>query len=160
MENNSTKENIHRKFLKVPSKRELQVGDYIPNIILKDGNESFRMHDLIKRNHLIATFFSTDCDSCEPAMEALGRFQDINPNLNIVAFVNTTDELLHMLREYYQNKILLFMMPKAKMNEELQTYQFPKGYTLNSLGQVLAVETCSEVFWYNKLKDPLRKLDL
>lgn len=160
MDNTLTRAEIHKKFLKMPSHRKLDVGDYMTDIILNDGMETVRMYELIKNDHMIAAFFSTDCDSCQPAMEALDRFYDQNSNLNIVGFVNTSEEILDMLKEYYSNKFRIFLLSKTRMNEELSIYQFPKGYTLNKLGQVLVVETCSDEYWYNKLKEPLKKLNI
>ncbi|WP_410770745.1 hypothetical protein [Fontibacillus sp. BL9] len=147
----------HRRFLKKPILDTLDVGDSIANILI-DNQAGIYLYDLIENNHLVAVFLSTECDSCETAMEAMEIFHQKNPAINIVAFIHTELSIFIMLEEYFKGKLPVFHLPKIRMNEELRIYSFPRGFTINSQGQVLRVEICGQEFIFDLLRKPLRKL--
>ncbi|GFN31171.1 hypothetical protein PCURB6_14310 [Paenibacillus curdlanolyticus] len=101
---------------------------------------------------------STECSSCESAMEAMLAFSSKNPEVNLVGFIHTTDELFILLEEHFKNQIPVFRISKSVMNEKLKVYSFPLGFTLNEQGQVLRTEPCGAEFVFEMLKLPLRKL--
>jgi thiol-disulfide isomerase/thioredoxin len=150
-------EKPHLKFLKKQTAFQLEVGDYIPNVLIDESNGAF-LYDYIKHDHLIVAFLSTECSTCEQAMEVMKSYAGKYPNLNMIAIVHTSLEIYELLKEYLGDSVPLYYMSKSKINEELKIYSYPTGITLNKHGQVLQSEPCGAEFIFDLLKTPLRKI--
>lgn len=91
-------------------------------------------------------------------MNNIKSFATKNPHINIVSFIHTTDDVFQLLDEYYNNSPRVYRLAKEIINEELKIYSFPKGITINEIGQVLHIEILGPEYVYDFLKIPLRKL--
>lgn len=149
---------LYEKFLKQRKLEVLDIGEYIPDIELQDpiGN-SYSLYEFIT-DHLLVFFFSTECESCIQSMEALHEFSQTSSPVNLIVLIHTTIDQLELIKTIYPPDYKIFVMDKHRMHNELRTYRLPRCLMLNKLGQVLAVNSCSDSYWIGKAVEPVSLL--
>ncbi|AIG26849.1 TlpA family protein disulfide reductase [Brevibacillus laterosporus] len=149
----------HRKFYKDKKLEMLKVGDYIPNVkIYEDQAKELKLYDLVS-DYLLLMCYSTDCESCLASMEALDEFTQENPGINIAVLLHTSPENFELMKAAFTDRIEhIYLVPKELITRKLNVYFMPRGYAINKLGQVLSTNGCSDLYWFNKLMEPLRRI--
>lgn len=145
----------HWKFLK--EKPILKLGDMIPNVaITQQENETITTYSLISE-YLILLMYSTNCETCIDALEALDQFIDEYPGANVVLLINTDEDKFTYINSCFIDRMKVYKFSNERIFNELHTYGMPHGYTINALGQVIVSNSCNDIFWLRKLIEPYNK---
>ncbi|MDF2652642.1 MAG: hypothetical protein K0Q73_8447 [Paenibacillus sp.] len=158
MLNELNKLELYEKFLKNKTLEVLDVGEYIPNILLQDSDGSSKQLYEFITDHLFIFFFSTECESCMNSMEALHEFSQKSHPVNIMILIHTTEDGLEQIRAAYPPEYKIFTLDKGRIHNELRTYRLPRCLMLNRLGQVLALNSCVDQYWIQKAIKPISAL--
>lgn len=143
------------KFYFEPDLRSLIIGDFLPNILL---NEELYIYDLIT-DHLFLGIYDINCHECIEAIEDLYILLNKYPLLNAALLINAEESQINIIANEFTNKANVFNFDTERMISELNTNSFPKGYTINVLGQVVSVRTAMGIESLEKLISPFKNYE-